>query len=707
MQRQQSRGPPLPPPRVHSRSPHRPHHASSAPQHRPYDRDNALDDAQQTKRGRVEPSRRGGKEPAAPVKTWTSFDGATSPALVTSRISKSPTLESLVHLLASAHNLAQFNAISLSAAVSRLGKLTVDHAAGAPVPSELGSVLDRVVGKIEPILSTLDNRVLVGMLQGVASSGFFVHAATTSPARRLCVILIDELDARRFELLDACKPADVANVLWSLAKLNWDCALFALLCDWVQSAPSLVDYDAAQLSHIAWAVGKSGGPTVNAAEMLDRLAGEYVARGLPRFSLQQLSSMLFALATQRVQGAPFTRALAGHLGAREVDGLDWLDACTTAWGFAALRALNTLDDGDAALLARLAGAIDAKSGELDAQAVGNAAWAMAKLWPVNPRAAEACLAALVRRCLALGADSFAAADLTSVLWALAQAGLGNDEVFRAAAKRLLRGPGVGQLSARELSYVFWAFAANDERCELGLFAALAAEVTKRDLQTFGAQDLANMAWSMATLGLHDNAHAFKRIAAHAAAIPACEFAPTDVANLTWAFACANVLGCDAVGEFLHQHRTSLDAQSAADALQYSQAVAAWALEEAGEPPALLQAAQLCRWAVSPADVYRQVLRPTPLVVHAVARELASLGCGCAVDHVSPQGLVVDILATRPDGRVVAVEVIVNGALPTGMQAFLRRLLAKQYPFACSIAAVDWELAKTPEARRRLLEAVVA
>jgi len=474
-----------------------------------------------------------------PNKNWVTFAGANTPALITARITKSPTLETLCELLGTGGQFVNFNAISLSAAVNRLGKLVADAGPGYLLPDNLPAVLARLVAKSEATIPTFDPRAIASLLYGIAVSGFLFVDALTGSTRRLYAALVKDIELRRYEL-DAFKPQELSNIAWGLAKVEWHCAVFAQIATHVNTLLSLREYTAQGLCNIAWSMARMGHRD---DDLFDRLAAEALARRFSGFEPQHVSNLAWAMAALGYTNDGLLAGLFAFLDDAQLAQYDAQNLSNVAWSVAQLHIRAD------ALMKRIAAATCAHVRTFDAQQLAIIAWAFAKLG-VNDVALFASIANELR---VRDLTSFDPQTLAVALWGFAVLGVvPASEVFTRVRQHCQARVVVSACPPASLANLAWAFARAGERCE-GLLAAVDAHVA--DLDEFGPSELANLVWAFAASGsAAADAHAslFARAARRCMAVGVSAFDAPSLANALWAFAVQGGVHDDVVRAIVHE-----------------------------------------------------------------------------------------------------------------------------------------------------------
>ena len=188
-----------------------------------------------------------------------------------------------------------------------------------------------------------------------------------------------------------------------------------------------------------------------------------------------------------------------------------------------------------ALVASVAGKIDARPAVFTTRHLVNTAYSLGKMKVTDARAYAAIATACGPR---LG--EFNAQDVANLSWAYATAEVSDDADCLATLRRL---PGaaqreLGSFTSQGLSNTVWAFATMGLRAP-ELMAHVAAEGERR-LGEYNAQELANTVWAYAKCGA-ESQEPFLRAIARAALAKLGDFNPQNLTNTAWAFATAGVV----------------------------------------------------------------------------------------------------------------------------------------------------------------------
>ncbi|CAE7236701.1 VCPKMT [Symbiodinium natans] len=231
-----------------------------------------------------------------------------------------------------------------------------------------------------------------------------------------------------------------------------------------------------------------------------------------------------------------------------------------AWAIAKL-----LAGGSAARLLKEAGATSAEDflkpicaalaarvGDLNAQELSMAAWALATAGHDNPLAAQVVESlAKASRSQPGGANALSAQQLATLAWACARLGCRCEAVLMDIAKAATPRVARGDFNAQDLANMAWAFGRLELSAE-GLRKAL-AKATLRLLAPssrrggghgFSAPQLAVMAWSLARMGLRENETAALKAIAEEATQRVSDLSPRDVTDIVWALAHAQTPATD-------------------------------------------------------------------------------------------------------------------------------------------------------------------
>ena len=353
--------------------------------------------------------------------------------------------------------------------------------------------------------------------------------------------------------LDECKPQEISNAMWGLAKVNSDRRrLFLMLGERARRSLEVdkgVDHRTGWttqgVSNAAWSLGSTTAEV--AKELFEESAlGEELVRGLAiaveervgMFNPQECANTMWAFAkcsaytTHAERGA---RALAkrirdednwisgGNFQCQHVSNVTWACAklnmsddkqlvgvlsrvCKTYANdlnaqelSMILWALATLMISDHTVMDALANAAAKKAEESSAQQMATSAHALAKFGIYNvPLMSAYKFHATKRR------DEFQPRDIAFLAWAYAKLDLKAPklfEMFSQVAGDAMRDSKHQTFTPHHLTLLLWSFAMLNEDTETLLPVLIQAMTTMLD--EFNSRDLTNTAWALAALGCDD------------------------------------------------------------------------------------------------------------------------------------------------------------------------------------------------------------
>ena len=365
--------------------------------------------------------------------------------------------------------------------------------------------------------------------------------------------LEDAIEVALEPRLDECKPQELSNALWGLAKVNSDrVGLIRMLGERIRRS-LLVDkgtdhrtgWTTQGVSNAAWSLGSM---TADASrEMFEESAlGEELVRGLATaveervlmFNPQECANTLWAFAkcsaftSEAERGA---RAIAarirdeehwmvrGDFQCQHVSNVTWacakmnmsddkklVDVVSAACKAYAsdlnaqelsmiLWALATLAISDHTTMDELANAAAAKAKESSAQQMATSAHALAKLGIYNAPLMNAYKFHATQR-----RDEFQPRDVAFLAWAYAKLEIKAPklfEMFSQVAGDMLYDPDYQTFTPHHLTMLLWSFAMLSEDTEALLPVVVRAMATMID--DFNCRDLTNTAWALAAIGCDD------------------------------------------------------------------------------------------------------------------------------------------------------------------------------------------------------------
>ncbi|CAE7516484.1 unnamed protein product [Symbiodinium sp. CCMP2592] len=321
-----------------------------------------------------------------------------------------------------------------------------------------------------------------GNLLAILQSSHEYRASTVPGAAVLQHVASEALAGRR-SLKSGFEPLDLAQLCWSLGKLQeapapLSEALFAA------AAQRYAEFAPQGWANIAWACARlcPRGPksALNCAAKMIAAAAGALRSDPTAFAVQNMSNLAWAAGTLAICDSPFFSSLA------------------TACRFA----------------------------ELGAQHVANIAWSFGTVAHQNDQFIQW----LSQRAVDIGLATFQPEEFAGFLSALGMLSAA-PPMLDAALQEVQRRVGPGQLGATELSGVIWALAALGQDSEAFAAAARAAEDRAAELSP---QGVANVFWAFATLEVPwELGTSFPRLsgAAHACSP---ELVPQGLVNLAWA-----------------------------------------------------------------------------------------------------------------------------------------------------------------------------
>jgi len=587
---------------------------------------------------------------------------------VTTRITNSPTLASLCELLGTAGDFTFFDAIHVAAALSRLGKHASKTDKRAQLPSNLDAVLRELVLRADGMRSAFDGRHLANILHGVAVSGFLAHAALRESAHWLVHIIVHEVQARRATTLNG---SDLVNVAWALATMRCGCAwtdALELVFASLTALPTLTELSPPLLVNLAWTLADLGRADV---ALLNGVASAVTAREFVGFGPQDVTVVMQSMAALAYKNEPFVNGVFLFMDDDTLSRLGPGELASFAWALARLQVFYQT------LLTRVSNAVHHFT-RFDPEAMCSLAWAFATLhiragdvaeppWTSSsslhglPDGFNGLVAwqrdldlveTVINHCYRVDTSAFTQKQLATLLWSCAKVRVEHAAFYR-RLKRALHATIAHQHHSK-----FHALT-TDECCQLAWAICESPSSDANDKALLNA--------------LADDVVATRQ---------SSRFTVASAAQLLWAFACANMLGRSNVQAVLNLHSLA-DALAHQDgttveALLCRDVLAACALSNTqAESFAVLDALQRAPWVLRARTMAPRVVTEA----HAtVMRHLEERGFACTA-HAVKHYVMVDIVATSPDGLVMHVQVdgperfFSDGATPTGATRFKREQVA--------------------------------
>ena len=199
--------------------------------------------------------------------------------------SQSTSCAQLINLAVSKGHV--FNAVNWATCLHRLAKLFPTEA------KNHRSTVIRFLGQAHEVLKS-------------ASEGSKFqpqHLATLLWAQaKLSIVdpsFVHSLVEKAIAVIDSLKAQDMANIAWSLAKLNLCLEnMFGVICEKIVSCSIIVQFKPMEIASTTWAfgtVGRAGMGVADIGPVMNTLVSECLSRDLRDFSPQALANVLWAL----------------------------------------------------------------------------------------------------------------------------------------------------------------------------------------------------------------------------------------------------------------------------------------------------------------------------------------------------------------------------------------------------------------------------
>eukprot|EP00931_Biecheleriopsis_adriatica_P076358 TRINITY_DN50075_c0_g1_i1.p1 TRINITY_DN50075_c0_g1~~TRINITY_DN50075_c0_g1_i1.p1 ORF type:complete len:820 (-),score=177.20 TRINITY_DN50075_c0_g1_i1:48-2507(-) len=309
-----------------------------------------------------------------------------------------------------------------------------------------------------------------------------------------------------------CRPQQIANAIWSLAVLSYQCAeLLQVLCDF--AVQRLSSFTPQNVSNTVWALATLGFQH----EALLSLIPRHVEASVREYSPQDLANTCWAFARlQRPCDEIFRLIVTESLvqlrdfQPQNMSNLVW--ACAT---------LMFKDD---AAMQRIASAASQRVEEFGTQELSNLTWGLATLALCCEDWLERSGAEMARR-----SRECCPQDLSNTLWAYGTLKHKRNEHVRAINWEVMRQ--IEWFSPQGLSNVIWGLSAIEYR-DMKALVCISEEVMRRPLEQLTPPDISTLLYSFAVLAwMHDGALAKLRKAVR---MKMPQFATRDIANVSWA-----------------------------------------------------------------------------------------------------------------------------------------------------------------------------
>ena len=364
--------------------------------------------------------------------------------------------------------------------------------------------------------------------------------------------LEDAIEVALEPRLDECKPQELSNALWGLAKVNSDrVGLIRMLGERIRRS-LLVDkgtdhrtgWTTQGVSNAAWSLGSM---TADASrEMFEESAlGEELVRGLATaveervlmFNPQECANTMWAFAKCSAFTSEAERG-ARALAARIRDEEDWMargdfqcqHVSNVTWACAKM---NMSDDKK--LVDVLSEACKAYAFDLNAQELSMILWALATLAISDHTTMEVLANAAAEKAKESSAQQMATSAHALAKLGIYNASLMNAYKFHATQRR-------DEFQPRDVAFLAWAYAKLDVKAPklFEMFSQVAGDMLyDPEYQTFTPHHLTMLLWSFAMLS--EDTEALVPVVIRAMATMIDDFNARDLTNTAWALA---ALGCD-------------------------------------------------------------------------------------------------------------------------------------------------------------------
>ncbi|XRB04574.1 RAP domain-containing protein [Pycnococcus provasolii] len=406
-------------------------------------------------------------------------------------------------------HVGEFNEIHVSAAVSRIAKLTARRGTRTLGKSQRDSVLLLLEERLHDF-ERIRARNVAGLL--------WSYAKLRYPGNHSAVQCVSDHVLR---VVDDFNAMDIANTVWAWATMRHRPSAKALAAMERRMLVCVDDFKPQALSNTVWAwATMRHQPSADALAALERR----MLACVDDFDPQALANTVWAWATMRHQPSAKAMTALERRVLACVDDFNPQALANTVWAWATMRHQPSTD-ALAALERRMLACVD----DFKPQALSNTVWAWATMR--HQPSADA-LAAMERRVLAC-VDDFDPQALANTVWAWAtMRHQPSTDALAALERRMLAC--VDDFKPQELANTVWAWATMRHQPSADALAAMERRMLAC-VDDFNPQELANTVWAWATMRHQPSADALIALERR---MLACvdDFKPQNLANTLWAVA---------------------------------------------------------------------------------------------------------------------------------------------------------------------------
>lgn len=376
--------------------------------------------------------------------------------------------------------------------------------------------LPELIRLVEQRCSQFSSLSLATALHRIAALGGHSEYARCSG---LCVRIEDVLKVKP----EGFRAQSVANMSWAVAKLDWPCqGLLSGLSS--ASIRQLNRFKSPELSMVLWGLATSSAPASSQQAVLQAVSGEFRRRGAAAFDAQSIATVAYAAGMLLLPSEDQLWMTIGDGSKDRVDEFSDRQVANLVWAFATVVHV----DGAVSLCTRVEGHHVKDLAPIDLSLV---TWAMAKLCQGEAAFySEVAAAIIAKERMWKECDT---RNIATLIYAMALAGHASDHesAFRMLADAV--NDRADDFAVQGLTNAVWGYAIS---CyvEKPWFAAVAAEVLRREAAEFEPLDVANCLWSFASVA-HMNAPLVAKLR-NIGSATLNHFSVQNIAITLWSFA---------------------------------------------------------------------------------------------------------------------------------------------------------------------------